>query len=316
MESTENNIGQTSNSDSSESKINQENNLKASYAEAQNLQSQDLAANEVSNDSKNSQLKSEVSTGESFEHEMYDKILDELDIKPKEMKVENQDKQDKMIQTLQQSKKNEKIEETNKLIDFAKTQVQSSLSQDFAKIQKLMTTGVINSAQGQDLKKQVLKNAFDKLVQAEKIKRNLAVGSNGQILNSGEKSQNYGNSSTQAGLGDSNFFNAQGRTEVMNYLKTSGVNMGQDDLNKISDLVRIVEKSAIDRYLQKTAHEKTLRNSNQNAKQRLTSNAQKTGFSENLSRTFTREQIGKMSGKEFAKYERSIMEQLKKGQIR
>jgi len=65
------------------------------------------------------------------------------------------------------------------------------------------------------------------------------------------------------------------------------------------------------------SHEKTLISSNEAAKQKLTANAQKTGFSDkNLSRTFTREQIGKMSSAEFAKYESSIMEQLKKGQIR
>jgi hypothetical protein len=48
----------------------------------------------------------------------------------------------------------------------------------------------------------------------------------------------------------------------------------------------------------------------------LTANAQNKGFQDkNFSRTFTREQIGKMSGAEFAKYEPLIMEHLKKGLI-
>ena len=92
--------------------------------------------------------------------------------------------------------------------------------------------------------------------------------------------------------------------------------LGKDELSKISDIIRTVEKAAIDRYLQKVSHEKTLRDSNETAKQRLTANAQKSGFNGNFLRTFTREQIGKMSSAEFVKYESAIMEQLKKGLIR
>ena len=55
---------------------------------------------------------------------------------------------------------------------------------------------------------------------------------------------------------------------------------------------------------------------NEAAKQRLRANAQNPNAAENNARIFTREQIGKMSGAEFAKNERAIMEQLRKGLIR
>ncbi len=49
---------------------------------------------------------------------------------------------------------------------------------------------------------------------------------------------------------------------------------------------------------------------------RLRANAQNANFDDTQTRVFTREQIGKMSGAEFAKYEKAIMEQLRKGLIR
>ena len=118
------------------------------------------------------------------------------------------------------------------------------------------------------------------------------------------------------GKSNPDFFTSDGRKEVLNYLKSDNVALGADELNEISGIIRTVEKAAIDRYLQNAAHEKTLRESNESAKQRLTANAQKLSLSGNLSRTFTREQIGKMSGAEFAKYESAIMEALGKGLIK
>ncbi len=63
-------------------------------------------------------------------------------------------------------------------------------------------------------------------------------------------------------------------------------------------------------------HEKTLNSENESAKQRLRANAQNSVSDVNKNMVFTREQIGKMSGAEFAKHERAIMDQLKKGLIR
>ena len=85
---------------------------------------------------------------------------------------------------------------------------------------------------------------------------------------------------------------------------------------QISKLIEAIEESAINGYLQKLAHEKSLNDENETAKLRLKANAQNQNSTENSSRIFTREQIGKMSGAEFAKNEKAIMEQLRKGLIR
>ncbi|MFA7659394.1 MAG: hypothetical protein WCY19_08165 [Candidatus Gastranaerophilaceae bacterium] len=239
-----------------------------------------------------------------IDRKLHEEILEKLDIKQKEKNQDFQENspQEKLKQEAYLNKNSEKSQ--------LETQVEQSLTQDFAKIQKLVQAGLINSGQGQNLKKQVLKKAFDKLVQTEKIKRSIPPALTPNIqMNRSEVFEEFRKSNPD-------FFNPEGRQEVLNYLKSGDVILGKDELNKISDIIRTVEKSAINRYLKKMTHEKTLRESNETAKQRLTANAQKSNFSGNLSRTFTREQIGKMSSAEFAKYEPAIMEQLKKGQIR
>lgn len=224
-------------------------------------------------------------------NDLHNQILEKLDILKKEVKTE-----------------------TNEVNSNSKNKFEAALKQDFDKIQILIKSGIINSKQGQNLKKEVLKKAFDKLVQTEKIKRAL-------IPSTGNNREEIKINQQLKGVEDFNktnpdFFNSAGRKEVLSYLKANNANFGRDELDKISELVRLVEKTAIERYLQKTTHEKTLRDSNEAAKQKLSANAQKTGFSGNSLRSFTREQIGKMSGSEFAKYEPAIMEALKKGQIK
>lgn len=243
---------------------------------------------------------------------LYDEILEKLDIKQKN----KQDIQKSMQEKLSQEAYLNKLNELDKL--QTKIKVEKAISQDFSKIQTLVNAGLINSVQGQNLKKQVLKKAFDMLVQTEKIKRNLPVAQKEglQASNTVNTSVNKKEIFEEFSKNNPDFFNSTGRKDVLNYLKSNDVIIGRDELNKISEIIRIVEKGAIDRYLQKAAHEKTLRDSNEAAKQRLTANAQKSGLSGNLLRTFTREQIGKMNSAEFTKYEPAIMEQLKKGLIK
>lgn len=232
-----------------------------------------------------SESESESETDHYTNSDLYNEVLEKLDIKKNEKKQDIQEPKNDIV--WQQTK-----------------QVEESIKQDFIKIQKFVNAGLISSVEGQNLKKQVLQKAFDMLVQTEKIKRTVKPSINqNEIFDEFSKS-------------NPDFFNSDGRKEVLNYLKSSDVSVGKDELNKISEIIRVVEKTAIDRYLKKVSHEKTLRDSNETAKQRLTANAQKTNFNGNLSRTFTREQIGKMSGAEFAKYESAIMEQLKKGRIK
>lgn len=289
----------------------------SSAADSQELQKSDLEAEKddatqekevstVENKLKPAEKSEKIPEGK-IDKDLYDEILEKLDIKQKN-KV--QDVQEKNLQ--ENTKPDAKLNDLDRI--KTKIQVEQAISQDFAKIQKLAESGLINSAQGQNLKKHVLKKAFDMLVQTEKAKRALP-----QSLDKREQKNNPVNKDKvfeEFGKSNPDFFTTEGRTEVLNYLKSDGVALGTDELNKISEMVRIVEKTAIERYLQNVAHEKTLRDSNESAKQRLTANAQKSSLGGNLSRTFTREQIGKMSANEFAKYESQIMEQLKKGQIK
>lgn len=236
--------------------------------------------------------KLELSQDEVF----HNQILEKLDILKKETK-----------QNIVEKSKQESLDSIK-----SKSQLENILKQDFEKIQILIKSGLISSEQGQNLKKEVLKKAFDGLVQAEKIKRKLTPALDYKTTINQNKIQGINEFSKSS----PDFFSSDGRKEVLNYLKSSNANLGKDEINRISEIIRIVEKSAIEGYLQKVAHEKNIRESNETAKQRLKASAQKTGFSGNLSRSFTREQIGKMSSTEFARYEPIIMEQLKKGRIK
>lgn len=235
---------------------------------------------------------------EAFDQSIHDETLEKLDIIKKE-----EHKEQTHVGDVSNKVNNDQIQ--------AKIEVEKFIAEDFDKIQKLQQFGLINSAQGQNLKQEVLKKAFDKLVEAEKVKRGFSpMLKDESVLNKNEGFEEFSKSNPD-------FFTKCGRKEVLDYLKSGDVIVGKDELTKISEVIRIVEKSAIERYLKKTAHEKALIGSNEVAKQRLTANAQRTGFSDsNLLRTFTRDQIGKMSGAEFAKYESVIMEQLRKGLIK
>lgn len=269
------------------------------------IQSESIKSKESSEPSNQVALTQECNENIT-EKELYEGILEELDIKQRSDKEPNQ------IINENSSKKD--FKETAEV----KTKVEKVISQDFDKIQKLVKLGLINSVQGQNLKKEVLRRAFDKLVQTEKIKRTMlpGVARNFQQNTTSDNSKNASNVIEEFSKNNPEFFTSDGRKEVLNYLKSGGVPIGKDELNKISEIIRIVEKSAIDRYLKKAAHERVLKNSNETAKQRLIANAQKSSFGKNLSRSFTREQIGRMSGAEFTKYEPAIMEALKKGLIK
>lgn len=285
---------------SSASQINTENPLPDSKEESLDAQKIETSDKKEEKFEPKSRLKN-LFEG-NVDQKLYDEVLEKLDIKPR------QDIQEKSMQDSTQETYPDKIQQTEN--SQIKNLVETAIVQDFAKIQKLVQTGLINSVQGQNLRRQVLQKAFDKLVQTEKIKRNLSPASIPNLpLNKNEVFEEFNKSNPD-------FFNSDGRKEVLEYLKTNDAIFGKEELNKISEIVRTVEKTAIDRYLKKIVHEKTIRDSNESAKQRLTANAQKAGSGGNLLRTFTREQIGKMTGAEFTKYESQIMDQLKKGLIK
>lgn len=240
----------------------------------------------------------------SKEEEIQKQILEKLNVDEnfQQSNQENFMQERNFRNELHQEKKLAKSQE--------QIQIENIVAQDFIKIQNLQKLGLIDSLQGQNLKSQVLKKAFDKLVQNETIKQTLLPASKSPNMS---KNEVFGEFNRE----NPDFFAAEGRKEVLDYLRSDDVIIGKDELKKISSMVENIEQKAIDRYLKKVAYENNLKNSNETAKQKLTANAQNSNFHDkNLSRIFTREQIGKMSSTEFSKYESLIMNQLKKGLIK
>jgi len=166
-------------------------------------------------------------------------------------------------------------------------------------IEELVQKGEMTKEQGLNLMNFVTKKAFDK------------------YINYSQTPDEQETSSTVAMLKETpEFFNRDGRIDVFDYLKSTNIGFDDDEISKISALVEKIEKSAIDRYLGKLEHDKALNDENEAAKLKLRANAQNASSDGSTNLVFTREQIGKMSGAEFAKHERAIMEQLKKGLIR
>ena len=172
--------------------------------------------------------------------------------------------------------------------------LKQQVSQDIQDIENLVQTGQITQEQGLNLMNFVTEKAFKMYTK----------------LNEVPKEQTPSLKETPE------FFNKDGRIDVFDYLKGTNADFDDDEISKISSLVEKIEKTAIERYLKEQEHEKTLNSENETAKQRLRSNAQNASSDGDTNLVFTREQIGKMSGAEFAKHERAIMDQLRKGLIK
>jgi hypothetical protein len=168
--------------------------------------------------------------------------------------------------------------------------VQQMAADEIIKVQNLVRAGVLHPLKGQNLMNNIVQTALNIVT-----------------INEGY------NTPSEPVYPD--FFNQDGRNEVLEYLKKSNV-VNKDEISQITALVEKIEQNAISRHLRQQEHEKTLNDENEAAKRKLTTNVQKSGSGELQSGVFTREQIGRMSGAEFAKNERLIMEQLRKGQIR
>lgn len=110
------------------------------------------------------------------------------------------------------------------------------------------------------------------------------------------------------------FFKKGARGSVLDYIKDLG--MDKDEISKIAQLVEGLESSAVESYLKKSAHEKSLNDENAVAKSKLTSYAQNASKDATNGRIFTREDIGRMTLDEFAKNEKLIMDQVKQGLIK
>ena len=178
---------------------------------------------------------------------------------------------------------------------------------DIQLIENLVQAGVMTQEQGQNLMNYVTKKAFEKYTLNQQNSQTPLDASQLAV------------SDVQNALANPNamaFFNKDGRVDVLDYLKNANAVFDEDEISKISAIVEKLENTAVERYLREKEHEKALNSENEAAKQKLRAYAQNSGSDGNKNLVFTREQIGKMSGAEFAKCERMIMDQLRKGLIR
>lgn len=217
--------------------------------------------------------------------------------------------ENKLETTSQQTEKQENIQtqfEERLGVNQEKSSQKSPISEEFKRnlnnLQIVLTSGLINPQQGQNLLNHIIQEALNMNVQ------NMREDLTTQIS---DKESSNGFTSSEA-----KFFDIAGRNEVINYLKSGNVSVDKDELSRIAKLVETIENSAVERYIQKVAHEQNLEKSNLQAKQKLQANAQNTKSECKNLAPFTREQIGKMTSAEFLKNEALIMSQLKKGLIK
>ncbi len=196
-------------------------------------------------------------------------------------------------------------------------QLEQSIGADVQKVQQLVQQGIITKQQGSYFMAQLARKAQE----INNYKSSLA-GHNSVPVNTASTagisdSQYQTVSETPLAIFEKErpgFFQCEGRKDILNYIK--GYDMDKDEILQISKLVENLENSAINNYLKKSEYEKSLNDENAAAKSRLTAYAQNAGFDSNINRIFTREDIGRMSGDEFTKNEKLIMDQVKQGLIK
>ena len=188
-------------------------------------------------------------------------------------------------------------------------QLEQAIGADARKLNALMQNGTISQNEGQYLMAQLARKAQE--INAYK---------NSTMQSSNIPVQNIPTQPVQPSSMDMfnqerpGFFDTEGRADVLNYIK--GYDMDKDEILRISQLVEGIENSAVDKYLKKSAYEKSLNDENALAKSKLTAYAQNAFPDSKTNRIFTREDIGNMSGEEFTQNEKAIMEQLKQGLIK
>lgn len=221
----------------------------------------------------------------------------------------SENKQETTSQAEQQVEKQDiqsKFEEKLGL-NSEKTVQKSLIPEEFKKnlnnLQIVLNSGLINPLQGQNLLNHIIQEALKMNVQ------NTREDLTAQIRDKNTVFEEFAKENPK-------FFDIGGRSEILNYLKSDNISVDKDELSKISKIVEAVEASAIERYLQKVAHEQNLEKANLQAKQKLQANAQNTKSESKNFSPFTREQIGKMTSAEYLKNEPLIMDQLKKGLIK
>lgn len=191
-------------------------------------------------------------------------------------------------------------------------QLEQLIGADVSRVQELVQNNVITQEQGQYLYNQLLGKA--KIINEYKLAQMQNVQPAQTTEEPVEEDAIQENPMDLFNKERPGFFETAGRKDILDYIKD--FDMDKDEILKIAQMVEALEHSAIDNYLKKTEYEKSLNDENAIAKSRLSAYAQNPAVDGNIAKVFTREEIGKMSGKEFARNEEAIMTQLKKGLIK
>lgn len=191
----------------------------------------------------------------------------------------------------------------------AVNKLEQSVRADAQKLMLLQQQGLVSQNQAQ----YIINKLIETQNQIDLLKQNMNLNS-ASINQQPEQTEDNQNPFDLFNKEKPDFFSRAGRCDVLNYIKN--LDMDKDEISKIADMVEKLEKTAIESYLKQSAHDKTLNDENAAAKSKLTSYVQNAIYDGNNNRVFTREDIGRMSGDEFAKNEKLILEQVKQGLIK
>ncbi len=192
-------------------------------------------------------------------------------------------------------------------------QLEQSIGADVQNVNNLVQKGIITQKQGQYL----LAQLAGKAQQINEYKNNLQSMTNAPAQTAATTSMPQFAETNQIEMFNKlrpGFFDEEGRGDLRNYL--NGYRMDKDEMLQIAALVEGLEDSAVNRYLKKSAYDKSLNAENEIAKRKLTAYAQNSPTNSKNNRIFTREEIGRMSGDEFARNEKLIMDQVKQGLLK
>ena len=192
-------------------------------------------------------------------------------------------------------------------------QLEQSIGADVQNVNNLVQKGIITQKQGQYL----LAQLAGKAQQINEYKNNLQSMTNAPAQTAATTSMPQFAETNQIEMFNKlrpGFFDEEGRGDLRNYL--NGYRMDKDEMLRIAALVEELEDSAVNRYLKKSAYDKSLNVENEIAKRKLTAYAQNSPTNSKNNRIFTREEIGRMSGDEFARNEKLIMDQVKQGLLK
>lgn len=183
------------------------------------------------------------------------------------------------------------------------SQLEQAIATDTLRLQTMLQQGVITKQQGQYLMAQLAKRANE----INMCKNSVPFPNQAQTQNQMSPLETFTEQNPE-------FFNVGGRNAVLDYIKN--YNLDKDEISQVAKIVEQLENSAVNSYLKKSAHEKSLNDENSAAKSKLNAYAQNSTGNSNMNRIFTREDIGKMTSEEFTKNEKLIMDQVKLGLIK